>query len=241
MTCPSARTLCDVIDVTWPAAAKSQVPGFTIRQGLGGGKRVSAATANSPLQQSDLPRAEQAMCDLGQQPLFMIRDNEEALDQHLEAQGYVVKDPTFLYAAPIADIAITPPAVTSFQVWPPLASQNEIWRHGGVDQERIDIMHRANCPKSSFLGRINDRPAGVAFAGIAHGCVMLHGLLVAQEARRQGLAAYLTQATAVWGQSQGAAWYTLAAVAVNVAANALYTSLGMTVVGQYHYRIKPDE
>jgi len=240
MTLPSARTLCDVIDVTWPAAAKSTVPGFTIRQGLGGGKRVSAATATAPARALELPFAEAAMRDLGQDPHFMIRDGEEALDNLLADHGYLIKDVTNLYAAPIADIAIPPPPVTSFQVWPPLKSQDEIWLQGGVDPARIAIMHRATCPKSSFLGRLNDRPAGVAFAGISNDCAMLHGLLVAKDARRQGLAAHLTQATAVWGQSQGATWYTLAAVAANEAANALYTSLGMTIVGQYHYRIKPD-
>ena len=240
MTLPDAHTLCNVIDATWPAAEKSTVPGFTIRQGRGGGKRVSAATATSPINAADLPAAEAAMRSLNQQPQFMIRVGEKSLDTLLADHGYIVKDPTNLYASPIADIAFPPPVMTSMQVWPPLACQVEIWIEGGVDPARLDIMHRATCPKSSFLGRISDKPAGVAFAGIAQECAMLHGLLVAKETRRQGLAAYLTQATAVWGQSQGAKWYTLAAVAGNKAANALYTSLCMSVVGQYHYRIKPD-
>jgi GNAT superfamily N-acetyltransferase len=241
MTLPTALTLCDVIDVTWPAAAKTNVPGFVIRDGQGGGQRVSAATANGPFHEDQIRQVEQANSALGQRPLFMIRHGDDALDVHLEKLGYTVKDTTLLYAAPIADIAARrPPPVTSFQVWPPLESQHEIWADGGIDPSRLSVMYRSDCPKTSFLGRANDRPAAAAFAGIAHNCVMLHALEVAKADRRQGLAANLTRACAIWGQSQGAAWLTLPAVKANIGANALYTSLGMQVVGQYHYRIKPD-
>lgn len=238
---PDALTLCDVVDQTWPAAVKTTVPGFVIRDGRGGGQRVSAATANGPHNPKQISAAEDAMRTLGQSPLFMIRAGDDALDATLATHGYVVKDTTLLFAAPITDItAIKPPPVTAFQVWPPLASQHEIWAQGGTTAARLAVMDRVTCPKTSFLGRTNDRPAGTAFAAISAECVMLHSLEVVPADRRNGMAANLTRATALWGQKHGAAWFTLAAVKTNAGANALYTSLGMQVVGQYHYRTKPD-
>lgn len=241
MILPDALTLCAVVDETWPAAAKSSVAGFTIRDGQGGGQRVSAATTDSRFEHSHIGAAERAMRDLNQRPLFMVRPGDDALDTALADAGYRINDPTLLYAAPIAQITATkPPPVTSFQVWPPLAAQREIWAQGGTTATRLAVMDRATCPKSSFLGRVNDRPAASAFAGLSHDCVMLHSLEVAKADRRRGLAANITRATAIWGQAQGAKWLTLAAVKANAGANALYTSLGMQVVGQYHYRTKQD-
>jgi ribosomal protein S18 acetylase RimI-like enzyme len=101
-------------------------------------------------------------------------------------------------------------------------------------------MERATCLKSTFLGRSNDRPAGTVYAGISKEITMLHALEIAVEDRKQGLGKHLTRAVAVWGQSQGASHLALLCTKANTGANALYTSLGMQVVGQYHYRIKPD-
>lgn len=242
MTLPSAHTLCTVIDTTWPAASKTVCHGIVIREGRGGGSRVSAATADSPITIADLRAAETAMRAIGQTPLFMVRPGHDELDTLLESEGYRIKDSTLLYAAPIALVAATkPPPVTSFQVWPPLQVQREIWADGGIGPARIAVMDRAACPKSTFLGRLNDRPAATAYAAIAEGCVMMHALEVAQHDRRQGLAAFMTHAVAIWGEKQGADWMTLATTRANSGANALYTSLGMRVVGQYHYRIKVEE
>lgn len=241
MTLPSARTLCDVIDITWPAEAKTTCDGVVIRAGQGGGSRVSAATADAAVSLATLRRAEIAIRTLGQSPMFMVRNGENTLDSLLAAEGYTVQDVSALYAAPIAEIAaVKPPPVTSFQVWPPLQVQRDIWADGGIGPARLAVMDRATCPKSTFLGRINDRPAATAYAGIAADCVMMHALEVAPIDRRQGLAAHMIRAIAVWGEAQGAKWMTLATTQANTGANALYTSLGMQVVGQYHYRSKVD-
>ena len=50
----------------------------------------------------------------------------------------------------------------------------------------------------------------------------------------------MTRAAAFWAQGQGVTWLTLVTTQVNTGANALYTSLGMTLVGQYHYRFLPE-
>ena len=175
---PSALTVCDALDVTWPAAFKSTVPGFSIREGKGGGQRVSAATTIGSFHTTQIGPAENAMRALGQDPLFMVRPGDGLMATHLEELGYVKKDTTLLYAIPTTEIAATkPPPITSFQVWPPLAAQREVWAEGGTHAARLAIMKRADCPKTTFLGRVNDRPAASAFAGVAHNCTMLLSLI----------------------------------------------------------------
>ena len=83
----TAQQLYDICDGTWPAAATKRLGQWTLRDGQGGGKRVSAATAEGSVQKTDIRMAEVAMQDMGQTPLFMIRDGDEALDQLLESHG----------------------------------------------------------------------------------------------------------------------------------------------------------
>ncbi len=241
MTLPDAQKLYAVIDGTWPSLAKRAVGPWTIRIDGKGGSRVSAASAEQPVRDSDIPQAQEAMREVGQTPCFMIREGDHKLDYLLAARGYVIKDPVNLYAAPVGDIATErPPPVTAFTVWPPLAVQAEVWAAGGIGQGRLDVMDRARQPKTTILGRLNDRPAGTVFVGIAADCAMIHALEIAKEHRRQGLAQYLTRAAAFWAQDQGATLLTLVTTQANAGANALYTFLGMTLVGQYHYRILPE-
>lgn len=239
MTLPSAETLVANVHATWPAATTSTAGGFHIRQSDGGGSRVTAATVAG--ETYDIPTAEAAMQDIGQTPLFMVWSGHDALDGQLATAGYTIKDPTLLMAAPISPLCADPPApITCFEVWPPLATQKEIWAEGGLGPAKLAVMDRAACPKTSILGRINDRPAAAAYVGLSHDCAMIHGLEVSPRDRRQGLASLVTRSAAIWGANQGAKWLTLAVVKANTGAQALYTSLGMAVVGQYHYRIKPD-
>ena len=61
------------LDATWPAAGLTRLGPWTIREGRGGGQRVSAAPADGPWQPGDIATAEAAMVALGQRPLFMLR------------------------------------------------------------------------------------------------------------------------------------------------------------------------
>ncbi len=241
MTWPTVKKLYAVIDGTWPSSAKQALGPWTIRLDNSGSSRVSAATAELSVTDTDIPQAEEAMREAGQTPLFMIREGEASLDADLAARGYVIKDPVNLYAAPISTLATKrPPPVTSFEVWPPLMVQVEIWEAGGIGKGRLAIMDRARHPKTTLMGRLNDRPAGTVFVGVAADCAMIHALEISAADRRQGLAAHLMRAAAFWAGDNGADYMTLATTQANVGANALYSSLGMTLVGQYHYRIFPE-
>ena len=240
MTLPEAHRLYGMIEVTWPAASISGLGPWLIRDGQGGGSRVSAATANGAVSRDDLGQAEDAMRDLGQTPLFMIRQGDGALDAMLDDAGYVVMDPVTLYAAPISDVTIARPDVMTIAAWPPLAIQAEVWAAGGIGASRLSVMERANCPKTTLLCRADDNCAGSVYIAIDGDSAMIHALEIGEGFRRRGLARALTIAAAHWAQKQGAAYLTLVTTDANVAANALYTSLGMAVVGQYHYRILPE-
>lgn len=236
---PDALTA--LIDATWPAASVTMRNGWTIRQGAGGGSRVSAATAMTAARLEEHPLAACAMQGLGQTPLFMVRQGEDALDSLLAAAGYTAKDATVCYQAATATLATgRPPPVTCFQVWPPLAVQHEIWAAGGIGPARLAVMHRARDPKTTVLGRMNDTPAATAFAAIHQGTAMLHAIETAAAFRRQGMARHMIRALAHWAQGQGAQTMALLVTRANTGANALYTSLGMAAVEGYHYRIAPE-
>lgn len=236
---PDSKDVYATIDATWPAAAFTEVDGWVLRRGLGGGSRVSAATAIGVPTSASIGVAESEMEKMGQTPQFMIREGDEALDSLLAGRGYNVKDPVNLYACALADLTETrPPALTSFVAWPPLACQKEVWESGGIGPARLAVMERAPNPKTSLLGRIGDTPVGTVFVSCSHESAMIHALEILPAYRRQGIARNLTIAAAFWAQENGARHMTLVTTKENDGANGLYTALGMKIVGEYHYRIK---
>lgn len=232
-----AKALSEVMEATWPPAARFSDGPFLLRDGQGGGKRVSAATAEGPWDDTALSRAEAAMREMGQQPLFLIRAGDEALDSALEARGYQIIDPVLAYAAPVTQLAADGPAyMTSFPHWPPMEIAKSLWAEGGIGPARLAVMERALGEKCAVLGRANDRAAGVAFVAMAGRHAMLHALEVTPALRRQGSAHNILRAAAVWARDHGADTLSLVVTTANEPARALYASLGMEVVGHYHYR-----
>ena len=237
--------LWHVVDNTWPAAIQCRLGHWTLRQGLGGGKRVSAASTEQNATCADIDAAEAAMEHWGQTPLFTIRDitkpPQMALDDQLAARGYAQVDTTNLYVAPVAQLATErPPRVSMFSVWEPLEIQREIWASAGIGKARQDIMRRAIGPKTSLLMRWDDHPAGTAFIAQDGSVAMVHALEVLPHQRRKGVARWAMRQAAFWAQSQGAQAVAVLCTQENTAANQLYGSLGMQLVGQYHYRVKKD-
>lgn len=227
------------MEATWPAANVTRVGPWTIRDGQGGGKRVSAATAEGTWSDRDIPAAEAAMSALGQPNLFLIRDGDDVLDQTLDQRGYRILDPVVAYSVRVNDLTSTPPApMSSFLHWPPLAIAVQLWDDAGITAGRIAVMDRVTGSKAAILSRSNDRPTGVAFVAIADRIAMLHALEVAPTHRRQGSAYNILRAAALWALDQGADTLALVVTAANEPARNLYASVGMRVVGHYHYRQK---
>lgn len=235
---PSARDLHDLAEATWPPARVWRQDGWTLRDGQGGGKRVSAATRAAP--GADIAAAEAAMRAMGQAPLFMLREGEADLDKALADRGYAQIDPVNAYACPIGQLTDRPiPPVTAFAIWEPLAIMKEIWAQGGIGPARRAVMERA-AHKTAIFGRWNERPGGVAFAAIHAGFCMVHAVEVLPAQRRNGLAAWMMRRAAFWAADEGAHSIAVLCTKANTGANALYSSLRMDVVGQYHYRLLED-
>ena len=236
----SMADLQDALSATWPPARQWEQDGWTLRDGGGGGKRVSAATRAAP--EAQVPVAEAAMREIGQRPLFQVRDGEDNLDRALADRGYEIVDPTVCYACPIDRLTDRPiPRVTAFAIWEPLAIMEEIWAAGGIGPGRLAVMSRAAI-KTGILARWNEKPAGVAFAAVHKDVCMVHAVEILAHQRRQGVAQWIMRKAAFWGAEQGATTLALVTTRANAAANALYgASLGMQAVGQYHYRQKSGE
>jgi len=225
---------------TWPPARSWQHGPWTLRDGAGGGKRVSAATTDTAVGERDITAAEAAMDDAGQQALFQVRPDQSDLDARLDDRGYLTVDPTVLYHAPVARVAgDPPPPVTGFGAWPPLQIQHDIWAAGGIGPARVAVMERVAVPKIAILGRARDQPAATVFVAAAGDIAMIHALETRPKLRRNGAGRTLIGHAAHWARKNGATTLTLLVTRANDPANALYRSLGMAEQPCYHYRIRP--
>lgn len=240
MTTPLARDIFDAIDATWPPARFIDHGPWRLREGLGGGQRVSSATANSPVTETDINEAEEEMRNLGQRPIFMIRPEDGELDAQLRNRGYDVVDPVTAYAIRAESFAEDLPPADAMPAWPPLAVQREIWQQAGIGPARVAVMERATGPRTAILGRSGDTPAGVAYVAISSDLAMLHALEVLPAFRRAGVGKRILTRAANWALSEGAGWLTLVVVTANAPANALYRRLSMIPVSSYHYRRAPE-
>lgn len=235
------HALYAVTEATWPPAATETLGPVTIRGGAGGGKRVSAATVAGTAAPVDLDRAEAAMRALGQAPLFQIREGDGVLDAMLDVRGYRVVDPVNLYLSPVeAFTGERLPRVTTFTVWEPLEIMRDIWAEGGIGPARVAVMARVEGPKTGLFGRLKDQPAAAGFVAVHDGIAMIHALEVRPRHRRAGLGRLMMLQAAHWAAGQGARHLAVICTQANDAANGLYSAMGFSCAGTYHYRQKEE-
>ena len=94
---PDLSDLYEVVDHTWPADRRIPCGSWLLRQGCGGGKRVSAATLQHRIDIPDLSISEKGMPELGQNPLSMMRDGDKKRDQLLDGGAYKFVDAVNIY------------------------------------------------------------------------------------------------------------------------------------------------
>lgn len=229
--------LWSAMEATWPAAQRLRAGPWLVREGQGGGGRVSSITAEDAWTEADIPAAEAAARDFGQPAVFMIRPGDDPLDAALAALGYAVKDPVLVMTADLAKLPDPDCEFVSFPHWPPLAVTRDIWAENGIGAARLAVMARAAAPKAALLGRCQDRPAGAAFVALSEGIAMLHALDVANAFRRRGLGRDMVRSAAHWARAAGASQLALLVTKANTPARALYTGMGFTLASAYHYRV----
>jgi GNAT superfamily N-acetyltransferase len=234
--------LWTAIDATWAAPRTHDVGPFVIREGQGGGQRVSAATTTGPVTQAQILAAADAMRALGQTPLFMVRGTQSDLDAELDRLGYQINDPVVVLDGPVETAAaVSPPPVSAFPIWPPLQIMREIWAAGGIGPERIAVMQASCDPKTAILGRAQDRAVGCAFVAVHDKIAMVHAVELLAPYRRIGAARNMMRAAALWARDHGADRFATLTTRANVASQALFASLGLWPVEHYHYRILREE
>ncbi len=229
---PAPAAIVAAMEATWPAAARIGCGAVTLRDGRGGGSRVSAATADTVPDAATLERAETAMRGLGQPPLFMIRDGDAALDAALAARGYVIQDPVALLWIALRP---TPPAPATAH-WPPETGQVALWAEAGIGAARLAIMQRAAAPKTALAIRDGAVVVGCGFVAIDRDLAMLHALEIAPRQRRRGFARAVVTAAMAWAADRGAGQLGLAVTRGNHGALALYRAIGFHEIAGYHYR-----
>ena len=231
----SAERIFDALDATWTPAEIVDRDGWRLRRGLGGGKRVSAASQLSP--DADIDIAVDAMKAWGQGALFQLTPNEASLDEALEARGYAVVDPVFIYQSPVEPLLVEGSEVAKILRGDRrIALVEEIWEQGGIGSGRFAVMDRVNGPKSFILARLGDRPGAVGFVAVDGDFAMVHAIETLPHQRRKGAARMLMAGAARFAREAGATTLALAVTEANEPANALYRALGMTVAARYHYR-----
>ena len=231
----SARIMA-AIDATWTPAEIVHDAGWVLRRGAGGGKRVSAASGAG-----DIAVAENAMRAWGQVPMFSLIPEAQALDSELAGRGYGIVDPVALYAARASALVGEQShiaAAYTCQFRP--AVMEEVWAAGGIGPCRLAIMDGVQGVKTFLMSRADDTPAGAAFAAVDGNVAMIHAIEVYPHLRRKGAARLLIEGAARFAVENKAEWLALAVTKANAPANALYAALGMTVTGQYHYRVHPE-
>lgn len=211
-----SRALLDRMEPTWPPARLWREGPWTMRDGAGGGGRVSAATLDGE--------------DDGATPPFvMLREGEATLDARLAAAGHVIDDTVVLYEAPVETLAGDS---ASLPEWPPSNDTVGMWgRSGKVGPSRLAVMERCLCPKAVIACE-----GGAGFVAVNGDLAVLHALEVADTHRRRGLARDLLRGVALWAAGQGAERLALVVSEDNVPARALYENAGMQECGRYHYR-----
>lgn len=226
-----------VFETSWPAAEYAEAGGFRVGRGQGGGGRLSSARAlGSDWDAPAIAEIADLQRGWGERPLFRVADGDAALEQALAAEGFRHGSPTAVMAADCAVLArAARPRLSSFDIWPPLAIQSDIWAAGAIPESRQAAMRRVTLPHTALLGRVQDRAAGAAFVAVDGPVAMIHAIEVVPALRRQGVAGWLIGRAAEWAQAQGATRLALAVSRANSPACALYDRLGFAELGGYGY------
>jgi ribosomal protein S18 acetylase RimI-like enzyme len=205
------------------------------------------ANSVNPLLSSSLPAAEKiAYCEAeyarrGIALRFRLTDAmmPADLETTLIAHGY--SDSFNLTSVQVCDLTRHNPAISagfhgSTQLTPEwlqaYRSMNDVAQHDA--QTLFEMLSRIQTP--IFCGWLEDQAVGLAV--LEGDWIGLYDIVVAPQARRQGMGRRLVSSLMAWGMQQGARRAYLQVMASNTPARALYTQLGYQDHHRYWYRRK---
>jgi len=230
----------------WPALESQTVDGWHLRFASGYTKRANSINALEvePEFTPDLKtRLEAPYRARALPPVWRLSPLAPPdADRLLAEAGYRRIDESLVQLAPLTSAFTADPEVRI------AAAPSPDWLARFADLGAVAPAHRATMTRmlTSIAGPVGfasieraGRPVAFALGVVDGDHVGLFDVLVAPEARRQGLALRLTRAVGAWGRDQGAGLAYLQVVASNVAALPLYASLGFETAYRYAYRVPP--
>jgi GNAT superfamily N-acetyltransferase len=222
---------------------------FVVRAFLGGTGRANAASSLSPELDPELAariaRIERRYEALG----LPVRFRSTPLDppgmaELLRARGYVMKDETIIFLAPIQGIARANVAVRV------LSAPDEDWMAVTATAEHQVPARRAEKERAvgmimvpaAWLVLYEDAKPMACISVVADGALAgFFDLAAVPEARRRGLGSRITRAAAQWASEQGAHWLWAQVASANQASCAAQQSLGMREAYRYVYFVRPQD
>jgi len=220
---------------------------FVLRSFLGGTGRANAASSLSPVADPELlaritrieSRYEAQKLRFRSTPL-----DPPGMADALSARGYVEKDETIIFLAPIEGIARMDAVIRV------LAAPDDDWMAVTATAEHQVPARRAEKERAvsmmmvpaAWLVLYEANQPVACISVVADGALAgFFDLAVVPQARRRGLGSQITRAAAQWAAEEGAAWLWAQVASANQASCAAQLSLGMREAYRYVYYVRPQD
>jgi len=225
-----------------PAQRVAYDGGFVVRSFLGGTGRANSASSLladvDPDLEARIDRIEARYAAQGLPVRFRSTPlDPPGLAASLAGRGYVSKDETIIFLAPIAGIARADEASR-------LSSAPDAdWMHQVPARraEKVRAVEMMLVPAAWVLLYEAGRPVACISVVSDGKLAGFFDLAVVPERRRLGLGSRITRAAAHWAMAQGAEWLWAQVASSNEASCAAQRSLGMREAYRYVYYVRPQD
>ena len=222
---------------------------FVLRSFLGGTGRANAASSLSaeadPELLARIARIEGRYVAQG----LPVRFRSTPLDPPglaalLTARGYVTKDETIIFVAPIEVVARQDPAIRILAAPEPdwmavtATAEHQVPARRAEKERAVAMMMT---PAAWLVLHEGGQPLA-CISVVADGALAgFFDLAVVPSARRRGLGSRITRAAADWAAEKGARWLWAQVASANQASCAAQKSLGMWEAYRYVYFVRPED
>ena len=222
---------------------------FVLRSFLGGTGRANAASSLSPVADPELLARIARIESRYEAQKLPVRFRSTPLDppgmaDALSARGYVEKDETIIFLAPIEGIARMDAVIRV------LAAPDDDWMAVTATAEHQVPARRAEKERAvsmmmvpaAWLVLYEANQPVACISVVADGALAgFFDLAVVPQVRRRGLGSQITRAAAQWAAEQGAVWLWAQVASANQASCAAQLSLGMREAYRYVYYVRPQD